>query len=134
MYANETSCQKPVRWSAEAVYRPFCSERCRLIDLGEVGRLGLEVDAHADPDPREGPLPLEPLPDPVEEGHMSPGPGDLPLPARREPRIADLALHLHHRCTLAGSRSASTNLILLAMISSITSVVPAPIFHNRISR
>jgi endogenous inhibitor of DNA gyrase (YacG/DUF329 family) len=23
-----------VEWSAESVYRPFCSERCRLIDLG----------------------------------------------------------------------------------------------------
>jgi len=23
-----------VEWSAESVYRPFCSDRCRLIDLG----------------------------------------------------------------------------------------------------
>jgi hypothetical protein len=23
-----------VEWSAEAKWRPFCSERCRLIDLG----------------------------------------------------------------------------------------------------
>jgi endogenous inhibitor of DNA gyrase (YacG/DUF329 family) len=23
-----------VEWSAESAYRPFCSERCRLIDLG----------------------------------------------------------------------------------------------------
>ncbi len=24
----------PVEWSAASEYRPFCSDRCRLIDLG----------------------------------------------------------------------------------------------------
>ncbi|MBK1643381.1 DNA gyrase inhibitor YacG [Thiocapsa imhoffii] len=28
-------CKKPVVWGPEARWRPFCSERCRLIDLGE---------------------------------------------------------------------------------------------------
>ena len=28
------TCKRPVEWSAESVHRPFCSERCRLIDLG----------------------------------------------------------------------------------------------------
>lgn len=28
------TCRKPVRWSAANRYRPFCSQRCRLIDLG----------------------------------------------------------------------------------------------------
>jgi endogenous inhibitor of DNA gyrase (YacG/DUF329 family) len=28
------TCQRPVEWSAEAKWRPFCSERCQLIDLG----------------------------------------------------------------------------------------------------
>jgi len=28
------TCQRPVEWSAAANWRPFCSERCRLIDLG----------------------------------------------------------------------------------------------------
>jgi endogenous inhibitor of DNA gyrase (YacG/DUF329 family) len=28
------TCRRPVQWSAESVYRPFCSDRCRLIDLG----------------------------------------------------------------------------------------------------
>ncbi len=27
-------CQKAVVWGAESPYRPFCSERCKLIDLG----------------------------------------------------------------------------------------------------
>jgi endogenous inhibitor of DNA gyrase (YacG/DUF329 family) len=29
------TCGKPVTWDASAKWRPFCSERCRLIDLGE---------------------------------------------------------------------------------------------------
>lgn len=28
-------CGKPVVWSPTSRWRPFCSERCRLIDLGE---------------------------------------------------------------------------------------------------
>ena len=28
------TCRRPVEWSPESAYRPFCSERCRLIDLG----------------------------------------------------------------------------------------------------
>ena len=27
------TCQRSIEW-ADAPYRPFCSERCRLIDLG----------------------------------------------------------------------------------------------------
>lgn len=27
-------CKKPVEWKGN-VYRPFCSERCKLIDLGD---------------------------------------------------------------------------------------------------
>jgi len=29
------TCGKPVPWTPESRWRPFCSERCRLIDLGE---------------------------------------------------------------------------------------------------
>ncbi|MFT3759740.1 DNA gyrase inhibitor YacG [Thauera sp.] len=28
------TCSKPVVWSTESRYRPFCSARCRQIDLG----------------------------------------------------------------------------------------------------
>lgn len=28
------TCQTPVAWQPENQYRPFCSERCKLIDLG----------------------------------------------------------------------------------------------------
>jgi len=29
------TCGRPIQWSDAYPYRPFCSERCRLIDLGE---------------------------------------------------------------------------------------------------
>ncbi|MGX2950124.1 DNA gyrase inhibitor YacG [Ursidibacter sp. B-7004-1] len=32
---NCPTCEKEVIWSAESPYRPFCSKRCQLIDLGE---------------------------------------------------------------------------------------------------
>jgi len=28
------TCQTEIQWSSENKYRPFCSERCKLIDLG----------------------------------------------------------------------------------------------------
>ncbi|MGB9429899.1 MAG: DNA gyrase inhibitor YacG [Gammaproteobacteria bacterium] len=28
-------CGKSVTWNAESEWKPFCSERCRLIDLGD---------------------------------------------------------------------------------------------------
>jgi len=29
------TCGKDVEWSTQQQWRPFCCERCRLIDLGE---------------------------------------------------------------------------------------------------
>jgi len=29
------TCGKPVSWEPSSQFRPFCCERCRLIDLGE---------------------------------------------------------------------------------------------------
>lgn len=28
------TCGRPLEWSERSPFRPFCSERCRLIDLG----------------------------------------------------------------------------------------------------
>jgi len=28
------TCNRPVEWSEASRWRPFCSERCKLIDLG----------------------------------------------------------------------------------------------------
>lgn len=32
---NCPTCDKNVEWTKESAFRPFCSKRCRLIDLGE---------------------------------------------------------------------------------------------------
>ena len=32
---NCPTCKKAVLWNDTFPYRPFCSDRCRLIDLGE---------------------------------------------------------------------------------------------------
>ncbi len=29
------TCGTPVKWEKESAWRPFCSERCKLIDLGD---------------------------------------------------------------------------------------------------
>jgi endogenous inhibitor of DNA gyrase (YacG/DUF329 family) len=28
------TCNRPVEWSDASPWRPFCSERCKLVDLG----------------------------------------------------------------------------------------------------
>jgi hypothetical protein len=28
------TCSREIEWSAEFPWRPFCSERCKLVDLG----------------------------------------------------------------------------------------------------
>lgn len=35
MTVNCPTCQTLVEWSEKSPARPFCSERCKLIDLGE---------------------------------------------------------------------------------------------------
>ncbi|WP_297528569.1 DNA gyrase inhibitor YacG [Thiohalobacter sp.] len=32
---NCPTCGQPARWHADNPWRPFCCERCKLIDLGE---------------------------------------------------------------------------------------------------
>jgi len=34
MLAKCPTCKRMVEWSAVNPFRPFCSERCKLIDLG----------------------------------------------------------------------------------------------------
>jgi endogenous inhibitor of DNA gyrase (YacG/DUF329 family) len=45
------TCAREISWSEEFPYRPFCSERCRLIDLG--AWLGGERAIPGDPLPQE---------------------------------------------------------------------------------
>lgn len=35
MKVNCPTCQASVEWTPKSKFRPFCSERCKLIDLGE---------------------------------------------------------------------------------------------------
>lgn len=45
------NCGKAVEWRPESRYRPFCSERCRQIDLGAWASENYRVPADAPPDP-----------------------------------------------------------------------------------
>jgi endogenous inhibitor of DNA gyrase (YacG/DUF329 family) len=45
------TCGRPIEWSDTSPYRPFCSERCRLIDLGAWLS---EQRAIPDEDPQQG--------------------------------------------------------------------------------
>jgi len=47
-------CAKPVFWGQESPYRPFCSERCKMIDLGAWANEEYRVAVKAqDEDPDE---------------------------------------------------------------------------------
>ncbi len=35
LVVNCPKCQAAVEWTAKERFKPFCSERCKLIDLGE---------------------------------------------------------------------------------------------------
>ncbi|HCX33295.1 MAG TPA: DNA gyrase inhibitor YacG [Rhodocyclaceae bacterium] len=51
------ACGKPVTWSAQSPFRPFCSERCRIVDLGAWASERYRVaEQGARPDPAEPPV------------------------------------------------------------------------------
>ena len=37
------TCNKAVEWTEGSVWKPFCSERCKLIDLGEWASEGYTI-------------------------------------------------------------------------------------------
>lgn len=49
------TCKKNVEWSDQNPFRPFCSERCKLIDLGAWadGSYTINGDDPVDSDPEE---------------------------------------------------------------------------------
>ena len=55
---NCPTCNKPVIRGEQSPYRPFCSKRCQLIDLGEWAdeekRIPGEIDPELLPYPEEG--------------------------------------------------------------------------------
>ena len=44
-------CRKPVHWHPDNPWRPFCSERCKLIDLGEWASEGHAIPGEELPTP-----------------------------------------------------------------------------------
>ncbi len=42
---NCPHCGKPVAWESSSPWRPFCSERCKLIDLGAWGTEAYRIPA-----------------------------------------------------------------------------------------
>ncbi|WGS85695.1 DNA gyrase inhibitor YacG [Methylomonas sp. UP202] len=54
------TCRKPVAWVAAETFKPFCSERCKLIDLGDWA-----TEAHK--------IPGEPLVDDPSDDDVYPG-------------------------------------------------------------
>ena len=42
------TCDKPVSMESSNRYRPFCSERCRMIDLGEWMEEGYAISDQSD--------------------------------------------------------------------------------------
>ncbi|HEY1891652.1 MAG TPA: DNA gyrase inhibitor YacG [Steroidobacteraceae bacterium] len=59
------TCEREIEWS-QAPFRPFCSERCKLIDLG-----AWLTEKHA--------IPGEPAPDEAVDRAPLPQDGDPPL-------------------------------------------------------
>lgn len=47
-------CGKNVTWGDESPYRPFCSERCKLIDLGQWANEGYRIPAEDTSDDQFG--------------------------------------------------------------------------------
>ncbi len=41
-------CDRPVAWRQDNTFRPFCSKRCQLIDLGEWASGGRSIESEAD--------------------------------------------------------------------------------------
>ena len=55
MEVNCPTCKKPVQWTEESLFRPFCSKRCQQIDFGDWASeqnsiLGNELPLHQDDD------------------------------------------------------------------------------------
>ena len=53
------ACGGPSRYAPDNAYRPFCSERCKMFDLGAWANESFRVEASSEES--DGPLPTEPL-------------------------------------------------------------------------
>ncbi|MGH8226478.1 MAG: DNA gyrase inhibitor YacG [Steroidobacteraceae bacterium] len=53
------TCGRSTEWSERSLFRPFCSERCKLIDLGAWFTEQRSVAADSPPDPSAGGAPTD---------------------------------------------------------------------------
>jgi endogenous inhibitor of DNA gyrase (YacG/DUF329 family) len=56
---NCPTCRRPVEWSQVSAFRPFCSDRCRLIDLGAWFGEQHRIPDEGEPDSTTDELPSE---------------------------------------------------------------------------
>jgi endogenous inhibitor of DNA gyrase (YacG/DUF329 family) len=63
------TCGKPVEWTPQSAWRPFCSERCKILDLGAWASEKYRVPIVEDKDELESGEPSEPpaRPDRIKE-------------------------------------------------------------------
>jgi uncharacterized protein len=56
-------CNKPLEWSSQSPFRPFCSERCKLTDLGawasDAYRIAAQEESPSDGQEAQGDTPLK---------------------------------------------------------------------------
>lgn len=43
IFVNCPQCNKSIQYSLSNIFRPFCSERCRMIDLGQWADEGYKI-------------------------------------------------------------------------------------------
>ena len=48
------TCQKPVLWNESSPYRPFCSQRCKMIDLGTWADKSYRIPSQEEAPPQMG--------------------------------------------------------------------------------
>lgn len=59
MKVNCPICSKAVVWSTDSEYRPFCSKKCQLIDLGEWAGEERKIATAAEPKTPATPMDIE---------------------------------------------------------------------------
>jgi uncharacterized protein len=47
------TCKRKVRWEADSLFKPFCSERCRSVDMGAWASESYKIGNATDADPNE---------------------------------------------------------------------------------
>lgn len=50
------TCRKPVPWTTDEKFKPFCGERCKMIDLGEwaTEAYAIPIDTTEEPEDWDG--------------------------------------------------------------------------------